>query len=433
MNVCVIGLWHQGIVGAACLAELGCSVVAADHDKTKIELLSSGKPPLFEPGLEELIEKGLRSGKLTFSSDVAGSVKGCPYVLIMFDTPVNDRDESDLSEVFATVAEIAPRLGNGVVLYVTAQVPVGTCDRIAQSVGEKNPALSFGIAYSPENLRLGQAIDRFLHPVLPVIGSDDPATVNRLEPLLALLNVEWERVGLRTAEMTKHALNAFLATSICFANELGNLCDEVGADGKRIAEILRREPRIGSKAMLFPGLGFAGGTLARDMHTLRSLGDELHRDTLLLDGAWESNRQQNQLVLRKLGKAFGNLAGVRAAVLGLTYKPDTSTLRRSASLEIIADMVREGMHVSAHDPKADRAELATQTDFRFFEDVYGAVEHADVLVLITAWPEYKSLDLARVRKLMSGSLVIDTANMLDAQRLEEAGFKYLDIGRGRKV
>jgi UDPglucose 6-dehydrogenase len=287
MNVCVIGLWHQGIVGAACLADLGCSVVAADHDTKKIGLLSGGKAPLCEPGLEELIQKGLRSGKLTFSSDVAGSVKSCPYVLIMFDTPVNDRDESDLSEVFATVAEIAPRVENGVVLYVTAQVPVGTCAQLAQSISELNPSLSFGIAYSPENLRLGQAIDRFLHPALPVIGTDDPATVSRLEPLLALLNVEWQRVGLRTAEMTKHALNAFLATSICFANELGNLCDEVGADGRRIAEVLRLEPRVGSKAMLFPGLGFAGGTLARDMHTLRSLGDELDIDTLMLDGAWE--------------------------------------------------------------------------------------------------------------------------------------------------
>jgi UDPglucose 6-dehydrogenase len=320
-----------------------------------------------------------------------------------------------------------------VVLYVTAQVPVGTCDRVAEIVAERNPSLRFGVAYSPENLRLGQAIDRFLHPALPVIGSDDPATLDRLEKLLALLHKKWERVGLRTAEMTKHALNSFLATSICFANELGNICDEVGADGQRIAEVLRLEPRIGSKAMLFPGLGFAGGTLARDVHTLRSLGDASGLETLLLDGAWESNRLQNGLVLRKLKKAFSSLEGVRAAVLGLTYKPDTSTLRRSASLEIIADMVREGVRVSAHDPKADRAEVASHTDFRFFEDVYKAVEGADTLVLITAWPEYRSLDFARVRGLMSGDLFIDTANMLDVGKLQAAGFRYLDIGRGRKV
>jgi UDPglucose 6-dehydrogenase len=431
MDVCVIGLWHQGIVGAACLAELGHSVVAADHDAGKVETLSGGKAPLYEPGLDALIAAGLGSGRLRFSADVAGSVKGCPYVLIMFDTPVNDRDESDLSEVFATAAEIAPQLEDGVVLYVTAQVPVGSCDEIARIVAEANPSLKFGIAYSPENLRLGQAIERFRHPALPVIGADDPATLDRLEPLLAPLGVRWERVNLRTAEMTKHALNAFLATSICFANELGNLCDEVGADGRRVAEVLRLEPRVGPKAMLLPGLGFAGGTLARDMQTLRSLGDRSGLETPLLDGAWASNGRQNQLVVRKLRKAFGDLKGVRAAVLGLTYKPDTSTLRRSASLEIIADMAGAGMIVAAHDPKADRAEVAARTDFRFAEDAYAAAEDADVLVLITAWPEYKSLDFARIRRAMAGALVIDTAGLLDAGELEGLGFTYLDIGRGR--
>jgi UDPglucose 6-dehydrogenase len=433
MKVCIVGLWHQGIVGAACLAELGCSVVAVDHDAERIASLNSGKSPVFEPGLDWLIEKGLAAGRLSFSSDVAGSVKGCPFVLVMFDTPVNSHDESDVSEVLATAAEIAPTLENEVVLYITAQVPVGTCDHICQIVRENSPSLSFGIAYSPENLRLGQAIDRFLHPVLPVIGSDDPATFDRLEPLLSMFNVAWERVNLRTAEMTKHALNAFLATSICFANEIGNLCDEVGADGRRIAEVLRLEPRVGPKAMLFPGLGFAGGTLARDMQTLRSLGDRTALETLLLDGAWESNRRQNRLVLRKLKKSFSNLVDVRATVLGLTYKPDTSTLRRSAALEIIAEMAREGMRVSAHDPKADRAEVDTHTGFRFFEDVYSAIEGADVLILVTPWSEYKSLDLARVRRLMSGAFVIDTANLLDAHQLQGLGFKYLGIGRGRRA
>jgi UDPglucose 6-dehydrogenase len=433
MKICVLGLWHQGIVGAACLAGLGCSVVAADHDTKRIALLNKGKTPLFEPGLDQLIEKGLGSGKLTFSSDVYGSVEGCSFVLIMFDTPVNEHDESDLSEVLATAAEIAPMLEAGVVLYVTAQVPVGTCDQIVQRVRENNPSLSFGIAYSPENLRLGQAIDRFLHPALPVIGSDDRATIDCLEPLLSLFNVKWERVNLRTAEMIKHALNAFLATSICFANELGNLCDEVGADGQRIAEVLRLEPRIGSKAMLFPGLGFAGGTLARDMQTLKSLGDQSALETPLLDGAWESNRQQNKLVLRKLKKAFADLANVQVAVLGLTYKPDTSTLRRSAALEIIADMVREGMRVSAHDPKADRTEIATHASFCFFEDVYAAVKGADVLIVLTPWLEYKSLDFSQILQLMSGPLLIDTANLLDAHQLQDLGFKYLGIGRGRRV
>jgi UDPglucose 6-dehydrogenase len=190
---------------------------------------------------------------------------------------------------------------------------------------------------------------------------------------------------------------------------------------------------VGPKAMLSPGLGVAGGTLARDMQSRRSLGDPSGLETPLLDGAWESNGRQNQLVVRKLKKAFDGrgLSGVRAAVLGLTYKPDTSTLRRSASLEIIGDMAGEGMIIAAHDPKADREELAERRDFQFAEDVYEAVEGADALVLITPWPEYKSLDFARVRRLMSRPMVIDTANLLDARSMERLGFTYLDIGRGR--
>ena len=431
MDVAIVGLWHQGVVAAACLADLGYRVLAADHDAGKIKALSSGKAPLFEPGLDELLQKGLKSGQLKFTADVAGCVKGRRDVMIMFDTPVDENDQSDLSEVFSTAAEIAPNLENDTLLFVTAQVPVGSCDRIAQTIREKNSGLKFGIAYSPENLRLGQAIDRFLHPALPVLGANDPATLDRAEQLLAPLKASWVRVNLRTAEMTKHALNAFLATSVTFANELGNLCDELGADGHKLAEVLRLEPRIGPKAMLFPGLGFSGGTLARDMQTLRGLGDTLGVDTPMLDGVWTSNQQQNRLVLRKLRKKLGNLAGRRVAVLGLTYKPDTSTLRRSAALEIIGDLAREKISVKAHDPKADRGELKSLSGFAFCEDVYEAVEGAEALVLITPWKEYKALDFDRVKKTMSVPFIIDTANLLDGERLVKMGFVYMDIGRGR--
>ena len=432
-KICVIGCWHQGVVGAACLSDLGYDVLGADHDGKRVASLNSGNAPLYEPGLDELLQKMVKSGTLKFTADVANSVKGRRDVLIMFDTPVDVNDQSDLSEIFSTAAEIAPYLENDSVLFVTAQVPVGTCDKIAAIIREKNPSLKFGIAYSPENLRLGQAIDRFIHPALPVIGADDSATLDRVEQLLAPLKVKWERVNLRTAEMAKHALNAFLATSVTFANELGNICDEVGADGRRLAEVLRLEERIGRKAMLFPGLGFSGGTLARDMQTLRGLGDKFGLDTLMLDGIWESNRIQNRLVIRKLKKVFGKLENISVTVLGLTYKPDTSTLRRSASLEIIGDMLEAKMKVSTHDPKADRAEVAGHKEFKFFEDAYDALKGAQAMVLITGWAEYKKLDFERVKKLMARSVIIDVNNMLDSDKLQGLGFTYLDIGRGRKV
>ncbi len=431
MRVCVIGLWHQGVVGAACLASLGYDVIAADHDAERVAKLSRGKAPIFEPGLDELLQKGIASGLLKFTIDIPGAVRGRHDVLLMSDTPVNEKDESDLTDIFRVAREIAPILESDTLLYVTAQVPIGTCDAIATTILTVNPKANFGIGYSPENLRLGQAIERFMKPALPVIGADNDATLNRMEKLLAPLGARWQRVTLRTAEMTKHALNGFLAVSITYANELGNLCDEVGADGRRIAEVLRLEPRVGPKAMLFPGLGFSGGTLARDMQTLRGIGDKHELDTPMLDGLWTSNIQQNQLVLRKLKRLYGSLKGLRVTVLGLTYKPDTSTLRRSASLEIIADLAREEAVVHAHDPKADRAELAEYKGFTFNEDVYAAVEGGEALVLITPWNDYKQLDFARIAQAMARPVIIDTANMLDADKLTSLGFTYLGVGRGR--
>ncbi len=432
-RICVIGLWHQGVVGAACLAELGYDIVAADHDAQKIEVLKCGKAPLFEPHLDDLIQRELTRGKLRFTHDVAGTVQGARNVWLMFDTPVNERDESDLTEIFETVREIAPNLESDTLVFVTAQVPVGTCDEIGSLIRRCRPDLKFDIAYMPENLRLGQAIERFKKPPLPVIGSDDTASLDRLEQLLEPFDAKWQRVSLRTAEMTKHALNGFLATSITFANELGNLCDEIGADGHRLAEVLRLEPRIGSKAMLFPGLGFSGGTLARDLQTLRKLGDKHLVDTPMLDGVQLSNQAQNAMVVSRLKQILGDkLSGRRVAVLGLTYKPDTSTLRRSAALEVIDGLVCAGATVAASDPRADRDELKAYTTFAFIENPYDAADDADALVLMTPWKEYENLDFDNIKSRMNRPVVFDTANLWSAKDLVQRGIEYFDIGRGRQ-
>jgi UDPglucose 6-dehydrogenase len=425
MKIAVIGLWHQGVVGAACLADLGYDVLAADTDRERVDRLTEGKAPLYEPGLDELIRKGLDSRRLQFTTDLSAAVRGRPNILLMFDTPVDDNDDSDLGEIRAAVSAIAPHLEPDAVILVTAQVPVGTCDEIHQMTRH-------AVAYIPENLQLGQAIERFRTPPLPVVGADDNATLDRIEALLAPLPVHWERVTLRTAEMTKHALNSFLAVSICFANELGNLCDEVGADGRRLAEVLRLEPRIGAKARLSPGLGFAGGTLARDMQTLRKLGDRNSIETPLLDGAWVSNQRQNRTVIHKLKQSLGeNLRGRRIAILGLTYKPETSTLRRSAALEIAGELIREGAEVWASDPRASRDELRAYPALHFVENPYDAIRQGDALVLMTPWKQYRELDFEAIRSGMTTPLLIDTANLWNADHLTSLGFLYIDIGSGR--
>jgi len=432
-KICIVGIWHQGAVAAACLADLGFQVVGVEQDQKRMQDLNAGKAPLFEPGLDELLSKGIRSGNLSFTTSLKEGLADTHNVLIMFDTPVDENDEIDLGGIFTSAREMAPYILPGSIILVTAQVPVGTCGRIAKMIQEVNPDADFGIAYSPENLRLGQALDRFLHPPLPVIGADRADTLDRVETLLSVLSPSWMRVDLQTAEMTKHALNAFLAISVCFANELGNICDAVGADGIQLAKALRLEPRIGPKAMLFPGLGFSGGTLARDMRTLQHLGDRFEIETSLIDGAWESNQRQNRSVVRNLKKAFGSLAGLRVGVLGLTYKPNTSTLRRSASIEIIGELVSEGVEVKAYDPKADRQELEKHSEIHVCPDAYSAVDNSDALILITPWPEFKDLDYQRIFSIMKKPVIFDTQNVLDPDALSTIGFSYFGIGRGTSL
>jgi len=430
-KVAIFGLWHQGVVASACMADIGYDVIGVDNNKDYINNLNKGKAPLFEPGLDDLLKKGLKKGNLNFTTNVLDSLKGIKEIMIMFDVKVNESDESDLSEIFDLVDFISPNLEQDVVLYFTSQMPVGTCNKIIDNIKDKNPKLNFGVAYSPENLRLGKAIELFLKPALPVIGSDNLGTFLRIEELLSPLGVDWKHVNLNTSEMTKHALNAYLAISISFANEVGNLCDEVGADGYKIAEVLRMEPRVGEQAMLLPGLGFSGATLARDVQTLRSLSDHFKLKSLLLDGVWESNKIQNKLVQRKLRKIYDSLEGLPVSVMGLTYKPDTSTLRRSAAIEIINDLVNSGVVVSCHDPKADRKELSSFGQFRFCEDPYEAIKNTKALILITPWKDYLNLDFEKIKKIMAPNpLVIDTANIWDADSLKEKNFIYFGIGRG---
>jgi UDPglucose 6-dehydrogenase len=433
VKLAVIGCWHQGVVGAAGLAERGHDVVGQVGDAATAAKLNGGVAPLFEPGLDELLAATTASGRLHFMVDPAEAVTGAEVVLIMHDTPVDEDDRSDLSGIYSDVQRAAPSLTPAASVYVTAQVPVGTCDDLAARIRAANPGWGGCIAYSPENLRLGQALERFRTPPLPVIGIEPEAGSPALDALLAEFPVTWKRVTLRTAEMSKHALNAFLATSICFANELGNLCDRLGADGHQLAGALRLEPRIGAKAMLFPGLGFSGGTLARDLQTLRGFGDALGVETRLLDGAWAANQAQNLVVVETLRRRLDGLAGRRIAVLGLTYKPDTSTLRRSAALEVIAALTAEGAVVAAHDPKADRAELVAMGGFTVCDDPLAAASGADALVLMTPWADYRALDPAKVKAAMNGTLVFDTANFWPLAAWEQTGLEVLTIGRGRSA
>jgi UDPglucose 6-dehydrogenase len=429
-RVCVIGLWHLGLVTSACLADLGRTVVAFDSDPQLIEGLRNHRLPLFEPGLEELIDRGIVEERLWFTADPQEALAGARYAIIAHDTTVDERDESDLSQVMAAASLLARHLENGSIVIISSQVPVGTCQQIEATIRRGRPLLDFGIAYVPENLRLGQAIERFKKPEMIVIGSDDPAATNAVDELLAGINAPRVVVGIRTAEMTKHALNAFLATCISFANEMANLCDEVGADALDVGRALHLDKRVGPLAPLRPGLGFAGGTLARDLKTLRKIGKRNRSGTPLIEGVLKVNQRQNRVVTRNLRKVYGSLEGLMVGVLGLTYKPGTSTLRRSAALEIIGEQTALGASVKAYDPRANLEELPDIPNVEFCPDPRAVAEGSDALVIVTDWPEFRDLDFAAIKKSMKNPVLVDAQNMLDAKEMTQMGFQYIGVGRG---
>ena len=432
-KVSVIGIWHLGSVYSACLAHLGCQVVGVDRDSRKVENLNKGIPPLFEPGLAELVSEGIDSKRLSYTTDLSSALGGVGYVLITFDTPVNEADEVDLSEIMDTCEELSRYLESDSVIIVSSQVPVGTCERIKSLISQSNPSLDFDIAYSPENLRLGQAIERFEKPGRIVIGADSESTLDRVEELLSVVDAPKLRMNLRSAEMTKHALNAFLATSISFANEIANLCDEVGADAVKVAKALKTDERIGQRAFLEPGLGFAGGTLARDMKVLKNLGEEYGCETPLVNGVLRVNEKQNRMVIKKLERIYSSVDGLMVGVLGLTYKPNTSTLRRSAALEIIKGLTNRGAQVKAYDPKAALEEVQQHREFKFCADPYEASWACDALIIVTEWPEFRALDFDLIRSAMKRPVVIDAKNMLDRDEMVGMGFLYSGIGRGTEA
>lgn len=431
-KVCVIGIWHLGAVFSVCLADLGYRVIGVDKDPKRINDLNSGLPPVFEPGLPELLSHNISSGRLSYTTDLSQALKGATHVLITFDTPVDENDEVDLSPVFDTTVELAGYLENGATIIVSSQVPVGTCERVKSLIKQHNPGLDFDIAYSPENLRLGQAIECFKNPGRIVIGADSSPTLDRVEALFNIIEAPKLRMDLRSAEMTKHALNTFLGTSISFSSEIANLCDELGADAMKVVAALQSDARIGPKLPLLPGLGFAGGTLARDLKVLSHLGKKLGYETHLINAVLKVNEGQNRMVVKKLVRLCGTVKNLTIGVLGLTYKPGTSTLRRSAALEIIQELIRQGAVVKAHDPKVFPEEVQQHPEFQFCPDPYQVAHGSDALVIITDWPQFRDLDFARLKAKMKKPVLIDAKNMLDGEKLAKMGFIYSGIGRGRK-
>jgi UDPglucose 6-dehydrogenase len=431
-TVCVIGIWHLGAVNAAGFAEKGYQVIGLELDPKKARQLSRGVPPIFEPGLEELTRKHLATGRLQFSSD-PGVAARADYVVIAYDSPVNDRDEVDVSPIVEAARRVGPFLGSQVPIVITSQLPLGTSEKIEADLQGAHPAWKSGVVYTPENLRLGAAIPRFLEPDMLVLGANHPGAGAAALELYRPFKTEKVSMDLRSAEMVKHALNAFLATSITFINEIAGLADRLGADAVVVGRALKLDKRIGKSALLMPGLGFSGGTLARDVTQLRRFAAELGHRAKLFDAVAEVNEGTfDEIVLRLRGR-LGPLPGKRVGILGLTYKAGTSTVRRSPALKIMGKLEEAGAACAGYDPQASAEELSTLPElprtFTRAKTVRALAAGADALVLVTEWPEFRELPWKALARSMKRPLIVDSKNFLDPVAVAAAGFDYQGFGR----
>ena len=429
MNVCVLGLWHLGTVTAACLAAGGHEVTALDFDAAVVAGLSAGKPPVFEPGLEDLIKTGLSSGRLRFTTDVEDASKAADLVWVAYDTPVDDDDRADIEPVVEGTRRLFPHLGDGALVLVSSQLPVGTTRRLEQIFASESGGRTVGFACSPENLRLGRAIDVFTHPDRVVAGvrsaADRPKMAELFRPFTD--HIEW--MSVESAEMTKHALNAFLATSVTFINEIAAICEQVGADGAEVERGLKSEARIGPKAYLSPGGAFAGGTLARDIVFLSQLGEAHGVATLLLSSVKLSNDAHRHWARHRLLQLMDGVAGRTVAVWGLTYKPGTDTLRRSSAVELCRWLYEQGAIVRAHDPAVKQLPPEVASCARLADSPLDAATGASALVVATPWPEYREVAAGDVTARMTRALVLDANRFLGSTLGQNAAVEYVSVGK----
>lgn len=429
-RLCVYGLWHLGSVTAAVMAE-HFPTLGLDPDPTVVDGLQDGRPPIFEPGLEELVRQGLAAGRLEFTAELA-RVATADVVWVAFDTPVDQDDRADVDLVVRHVERLFPHLGDGTVVLLSSQVPVGTTARLEAAFAAVSAGRRVEFACSPENLRLGKALEVFRKADRIVVGTRTPAARARIEQLLAPLGRPILWVSTESAEMIKHAINAFLATSVVFINEIAAACESTGADAKEVERGLKSETRIGPGAYLGPGAAFAGGTLARDVAFLLGMGERLGFSTPLLAGVKQSNDVHRGWARRRLGQLLGALRGKTIAVLGLTYKANTDTLRRSESVALCRWCLDEGARVRAHDPSLREKPAELPEPLLLCPDVGEAIRGADAIVVATEWPAFRALTADAVAAAAPRAVVLDANRFLGAGLATDARIRYVAVGTAER-
>lgn len=419
--VVVLGLWHLGCVTAACCAK-HFQVIGLDFDQENVKKLNSGQAPLLEPGLNELITAGIASQKLFFTTDPTAACVGADVLWVCYDTPVNENDESDVEFVLANLRKAIVHLPKGALVLISSQLPVGTCAKLEKEF----PQYTF--ACSPENLRLGKALESFEKAERAVVGIRDQTKKALLEKLFAPFTPHILFLRVESAEMTKHALNSFLALSITFINEIARLCEHTGADAKEVSQALKSEARIGPRAYLGPGGPFAGGTLARDVVSLTKLAEAAGEKISVIPAIKASNNLHRHWAFARVQSCVGDLRGKKIGVLGLTYKTNTSTLRRSAALELCARLLDAGAGVSAFDP-AVKSLPAEFKAVSLGNDVAGVLKDANAAVVCTEWPQFRQADWPEIAAHMRAKIFVDANRFLENELKTIPGIRHFSVGR----
>lgn len=432
MKVCVVGTGYVGLVAGTCLAEMGNDVICVDNNLEKLSQLEKGIVPIYEPGLEELIKVNVSEGRLNFTSNLKEAVQKSLVCFIAVGTPQGEDGQADLKYVYEVAKSIGQSINDYKVIVDKSTVPVGTADAVSKIIKEQTN-IEFDVVSNPEFLKQGAAVDDFLKPDRVVIGSNSQKATEIMQELYS----PFLRTGnpviimdVKSAEMTKYAANSFLAVKISYANEIANICEQVGADAEMVRIGMCSDKRIGSQ-FLFPGLGYGGSCFPKDVKALLKTAKDNNCDYQLLQAADDVNKKQRQVFINKILNKFGNdLSGKTFAVWGLAFKPKTNDMREAPAITIINALLERGAKVQAYDPKAvESAKEIFGNKITYSKSAYEALNGADCMLLLTEWNEFRRPDFDKIKSLMKGNVIFDGRNQYNSKRLLEKGFEYYQIGK----
>lgn len=433
MRISIVGAGYVGLVSGVCLSSFGHDVTCIDNSSEKIDMLNSGKVPIYESGLEELMAENVALGRLHFTSDLPASVSNADAIFIAVGTPSRNGDgHADLQYVNAVVADVAKALNGYTVIITKSTVPVGTGDEIERIVQQANPDADFSVVSNPEFLREGAAIRDFLEPDRVLIGAEDPRAIEVMQDIYKPLDPDLHPLVItsrRTAELTKYAANAFLAVKLAYINEIADLCEQVGADVQHVSLGIGLDSRIGKK-FLNAGPGYGGSCFPKDTLALLRTAQDHDSPIRVIETIVGINETRKRAMARKIERAIGDeLRGKTIGILGLTFKPNTDDIRESPALTIIQALLDKGAIVKAHDPAGMDAARCAMPEIEYSESIQATARDSDALVIITDWDDFKSLDFEDLREVMKSPVLVDLRNLYNPAQVRELGFTYHSVGR----